>query len=131
MYVDDTAILGYSEGDTKEKLKILKKYCDLNGLTVNVGKTKIMVTSMHGNHSKAKSTFIYGDEEVEVVKKYTYLGMIFQHTGRFTAAANHSYMKASKAMGPLWDLLKRSRCSNWNRRLRLFVVSILLYAAEV
>ena len=134
MYADDTAILGYSEGDTREKLKILKRYCDLNGLTVNVGKTKIMLTSRHGRHPKPKSKFFYGEEEVEIVNEYTYLGIIFHYTGNFAAAANHSYMKAAKAMGPLWDLLKRSRCSNWNRRLSLFdslASSILLYGAEV
>ena len=43
MYADDTAILSYSEGDTKRKLGILHEYCSSNKLTVNVSKTKIMV----------------------------------------------------------------------------------------
>ena len=132
-YADDTAILCYSEGDVQLKLKTLREYCDLNGLTVNVQKTKVMITSKGGRNSRCSFVFRYGMDIVEIVKQYTYLGIIFTSTGNFNVAASAILKKAMSALGPLWNILWSSRCQSYQKRLRLFealVESCLLYSVE-
>jgi len=55
LYADDTVILAHSPGDLRRKLCILAEYCDPNSLTVNAGKTKIMVFSRGGRRNDSKA----------------------------------------------------------------------------
>ena len=134
MYADDAAILSYSEGETKKQLNILKRYCDDNRLTVNVSKTKVMIASHQGRQSDNNCKFEYNGEEVEIVKEFVYLGVLFHQSGNFLHAATRALKKSAMALGPLWELLRRSKCTNWSRRIQLFetlAATVLLYGAEV
>ena len=134
MYADDAAILSYSEGETQKQLNYLKEYCDSNKLTVNVSKTKVMVASYQSRNSDIEKTFWYNGEEVEKVKEFVYLGVLFHQSGSFRPAATLALKKSSAALGPLWELLRKSKCTNWSRRTQLFetlAITVLLYGAEV
>ena len=134
MYADDTAIIGYSEGDCQRKLKDLEDYCEENHIEVNVKKTEIMISSWQHRNSSCDFLFLYRGELVKIVDQYTYLGVIIQNNGRFNLAADQANKKGTIATGPLWEILKKGKCANWNRRMKLFnslVMSCLTYGAEI
>ena len=74
-YADDLIILALSRGDMMRKLRCLRDYSDINHLTVNVSKTKIVQFRKCGRPEEA--AFCYGDEQLEMVKEYNYLGTVF------------------------------------------------------
>ena len=92
-----------------------------------------MVSSKHGRKSKCNFKFDYQGQEVEKVKEYVYLGVLFRNTGNFKSAADRALQKAFVALGPLKELLIRSKCKNWTRRTHLFeslAMSCLMYGSE-
>lgn len=48
LYADVTVIFAHSHVDLLRKLKTLEEYCDTNGLSVNVNKTKIVIFKVAG-----------------------------------------------------------------------------------
>ena len=67
MFADDAVMIGYSEGDIQRKVNILHKYCTINKLTVNVGKTNAMINSKKAKWSKTNFRFMFNDQEEEKV----------------------------------------------------------------
>ena len=133
MYTDDTAILCYSEGDAQKKLHALHAYCSPNRIDVNVEKTKIMLISRDGIWSKTDRSFRYNNEEVEIVKNYTYLGVPFSHTGNFGQAARYFRNKGMAALNSINRASFKGRIKNWKCKTKLFnscVSPCLLYGTE-
>ena len=56
----------------------LKNYCDRWKLTVNATKTKVMIF-MKGGRVNRNIRFIYKENVLEIVSKFTYLGIVLQH----------------------------------------------------
>ena len=48
--------------------------------------------------------FNYGDQNIEVVDEYNYLGLVFNYIAKFNVANDSLYQKGSKAM---FSLLKK------------------------
>lgn len=57
LYADDTVIFAHSHIDLERKLKALGEYCDLNGLTVNISKTNIMIFKNNGKPKSMEPRF--------------------------------------------------------------------------
>lgn len=74
-YADDIVLLADSPAGLIKILKALRKYCTNNHLEVNEKKTKIIIYKKGGRIPNKKFKFMYGDKMIEVVKKYTYLGI--------------------------------------------------------
>ena len=101
---------------------------------MNVSKTKVMIASYQSRNSDIEKTFWYNGQEVEKVTEFVYLGVLFHQSGSFLPAATRALEKSTAALGPLWELLRRSKCTNWSRRTQLFetlAATVLLYGAEV
>ena len=64
----------------QQSLNIFQLYCDLWKLDVNINKTKVMVFSKKRN---LNYSFILQDKQLEVVEKFSYLGIIFKYNGTF------------------------------------------------
>jgi hypothetical protein len=62
-------------------LKMLKSYCEIWGLQINVDKTKVMIFS-RGKIRKIPK-FYFGGEEVGEVFEYKYLGVLFNYNNSF------------------------------------------------
>ncbi len=84
MYTDDTVILCDSEKNMKEALVSLNRYCLEWKLNVNCNKTKI-VNFSRGRVETSNYNFKFGEEEIEVVREYKYLGILFSYNGRLLA----------------------------------------------
>lgn len=57
LYADDLVILSHSPADLSRKLNVLEEYTELNKLTVNMNKTKIVAFSKANYESKAGFAF--------------------------------------------------------------------------
>ena len=94
LYADDTIILAETAEELQLALTSLKDYCHQNFLKVNLTKTKVLIFS----RGKLKNIpdFFYGDEKVEVVDDYVYLGVVFNYNGSFTKAIEKQVSQAKK-----------------------------------
>jgi hypothetical protein len=113
------------------RLDALYEYCNLWKLKVNADKTKEMV---FGNGRLPQNlSFSYDNLNLEIVKNFNYLGIIFTRTGNFSLTKKHLADKALKAM---YEVLKMGRRYKLSIKclLDLFdkmIKPILLYGCEV
>ena len=78
LYADDTVVMSETKEGMQQSLNIFQLYCDL--LKLNINKTKVMVFSKKKN---LNYSFILQDKKLEVVDKFSYLGIIFKYNGTF------------------------------------------------
>ena len=130
-YADDTALLAETANDLQTQLDAFYEYCNLWKLKVNADKTKVMV---FGNGRLPQNlSFSYDNLNLEIVKNFNYLGIIFTRTGNFSLTKKHLADKALKAM---YEVLKMGRMYKLSIKclLDLFdkmIKPILLYGCEV
>ena len=79
MLMDDTVILATSREKMMEKLQLLDKYCQENGMKVNASKTKLMVLN---GRPLDKVPFRLSNFIVRECTEYVYLGTIFTADGK-------------------------------------------------
>ena len=91
LYADDTVL--YQSGVNKEEARVMmqrsvndfKLWCNVNALTINVSKTKVMSFATRSKVKKCKDINIeIGSEKLKVVPSYKYLGMILDSTLSYT-----------------------------------------------
>jgi hypothetical protein len=76
LFVDDLVLLASTPEGLQRQIDALANFCDLRQLTVNLGKTKVLIF----NASKSSLTdlhFYYRGAEIEITTTYTYLGVQF------------------------------------------------------
>lgn len=131
LYADDTLILADSEIELNCALDALHNYCNTWKIDVNFGKTKVVIFSRGRvrNHIQFK----IGNNNIEVVDSYIYLGIEFCYNGKFHKAMNNQIDSARKASFKLLCNVKRLLLPI-DIHLDLFdklVNSILLYGSEI
>ncbi len=131
LYADDTIILSESKEGMQNALDIFQTYCEQWHLQVNVNKTKVMV------FCKRKSRTVYdfklNGESLEVIDKYTYLGVVLRYNGSFVDTKKKLTEQAQKALYPIYKLF-RNECIPIDLQLNNFdamIEPILLYGSEV
>ena len=133
LYADDTVVMAGSETGLQTNLDLLKAYCDLNQLSVNLSKTKVMVFTRSKSRLRNLANFKFGELYLERVDEYVYLGITFNYNGSFIKAIHALQSKAYKAM---YSLIQNGRRLNLPSHILLYlfdkcVVPILLYGCEV
>ena len=103
LYADDLVLISRSRNGLQNCLNKLADYCQNWKMEVNLSKTKIMIMSKTGR-LYADSLFL-GDNQIENVKHYTYLGVALTSSGTFTKTKMEIKNKAMKALGRLKKLL--------------------------
>ena len=132
LYADDTLILAENNLELQKSLDSLKTYCDKWALNVNINKTKIIIFSK-GIIKRYDNTFKFGDDIIEVVKDYVYLGTTFNYNGTFHKAKAKQALQAKKAT---YGLIRRTKqlSLTFEVSIELFerlIVPILLYGSEI
>ncbi len=133
IYADDIAILATSQEQLQKGLDTLYNYCQKWKLTVNTKKTKILIFRK-GGRLPANLKFYYNNLEIEIVTKFSYLGVVFTPGGSFSEANNTLSGQAQKAIFKLNKYLQKFTELSPKHVLDLFeklVVPILNYAGEV
>ena len=131
LYADDTVLLAESAEDLQTQLNAFSEYCDNWKLKVNVNKTKIMVFGIGRLTHNPK--FYYKNIDIEIVKEFNYLGVIYTKTCNFDANKKHL---ADKALRAMYEVLKLGRLYKLSIKLQLdlfdkMIKPILLYGCEV
>lgn len=133
LYADDSTGFASSGVHLSRFLIQLEEYCDLNKLTVNVKKTKIMIFrnggKLSGNESKR---FKYKSEYIEVINKFTYLGVTLSSSSLGCIAAKDAVHKGKVAAIDIISILRRLKANSWssvNKLFRSLVTSVVLYSS--
>ena len=130
MYADDTLLLSKSEKGLNRALSIIEIYCRKWQLQININKTKIMIF----NKVKVNDiSFQINGHPLEIVNKYTYLGIQISSSGSFTSAVKELASKALRAYFALKNTFINTSLQP-NIYLKLFdslVKPIALYGCEV
>lgn len=136
LYADDLAQMSLSVAGLKKQMEILKDYANRWGLTVNVGKTKIVVFAARRSRKAENETKIYfGDSLIEVVPEFTYLGILFVAGKGCTAATRKHRCSAGRralhAMRRRFKELQLQRAETQFKLFDVFVEPVLSYGMEV
>ena len=130
MYADDLVMVGASKNSLQRKLDRLSEFAETKDLTINTKKSQVMIFNTSGKLLKDELT-IKG-QKLDVVSKYTYLGVDIPASGSFRTSVAELTSKAKKAMMPLFTTIMKFNLP-YRTALRLFqtyIEPILLYNAE-
>lgn len=133
LFADDMVILASTPGDLQKKIEVLRDYFENLGLKVNVDKTKIVVFRRGGKVGNIP-IFKYGNDVIEVVPTYTYLGVLFSSSGVFTKAAEVFRKRGTAAFSNVWKIITKGQINSWESKTRLFesiVASTSLYCSQI
>lgn len=133
MYADDLVILADGPAQMQRNMDLLQEYCHVNGLTVNVDKSSIVVFKKSGRPSQS-DLFSYKGEKVKIQNTFNYLGIMFSSSGLFLQATLQAKRKACIANSSVIGTLVRAQSQDWSTRIKLYETiakTSLLYGAEV
>ena len=131
LYADDTVIFAESRPELQAALNGMLHYCNSWKLGINNDKTKVVIFgSRPGKH---EHDFMLGDQVINVISGYTYLGVLFTCNGNYSKSMIAIKSQATRAM---FSLVKKARKLNLSIdvQLQLFdslVVPIALYGCEI
>ena len=80
LYADDTVIVSEDQNSFQNILNDFYQYCKLWKLTMNMQKTKVIIS---GTSRLDKYKFTINGENIEIVKEYKYLGILFSSSNSF------------------------------------------------
>ncbi|CAL4146663.1 unnamed protein product, partial [Meganyctiphanes norvegica] len=131
LYADDTLILAESAIELQNALDSLYTYCNKWALNINVDKTKVIIFSK-GRIKRFKS-FKLGNNSIDVVDDYVYLGTTFNYNGTFNKAKAKQALQARKAS---YSLITRIKQLNLTLEVSIelferLIIPILLYGSEI
>ena len=102
LYADDTAICAESPGGLQNGLECVSDYCDMWSLKLNANKCKVIVFSK--GKIRNIPVFSIGENRLEVVFDFTYLGLKLNYNNQYTVAQKDLSVRASRAM---FSMLKK------------------------
>ena len=131
LYADDLILLAESGEDLQKHIDLLYDFTKQIQMSVNIGKTKIMVLRKHIRKVKSKQTWLFGENEIQECDSYKYLGVTIKSNCSFN---EHVEMVKQKAY---YSLI--SKCKDFDGlhpRLFLYlfdqtIAPILNYASEI
>jgi len=132
MYADDIVLLPQNAKNLQEQINIVKQFFEDNSLNVNLGKTKIVIFGK--GRAPKKYTFYWGEEKLDIVNEYTYLGIKFHRNGQMNSAKASMFQKAHVALHNLFTVFYKAKINNIDTLNKLFlslVNSILMYASPI
>ena len=133
LYADDIVIMADSLNELQKGMDILRDYCERWKLTVNVNKTKVMIFKK-GGRLPIDTRVIYNGSEIEIVKKFTYLGIVFSCGGSFEHTYEALSGQALKAIFKMKQFLQKFSNIDVRHKIELFdklIKPILCYGCEV
>ncbi len=128
-YADDTILLSTSYSQLRDALGIYSEEAEKLGLQVSWMKTKFMYVGDRPHPPSLR----FGNDIVEPVKNFVYLGSIVTDNGDLKPEITRRRGLAASAFQSLWKPLWRHQTISRKTKLRIYnsaVLSILLYGSE-
>ncbi len=108
-WANDLILVSKSQQGLQTCLDKLENYCIKWGLQVNASKTKCMVMSL-GKTATSNMSFAYGDQELDIVESYKYLGVLVTYNWNVNKMIQDRINKANGAI----FMIKRAISSTQN-----------------
>ena len=102
LYADDIVLFAESAESLHNSLNILEGYCDRWKLTVNSTKTKVIIFRK-GGRLPQNVRVTYTNEEIEIVHKFKYLGVLFSAGSSYV---EHDKMLAGQSLKAIFKMNK-------------------------
>lgn len=131
LYADDLLLMSETKEGLQNSMNKVFEYCNEWGLGINYRKSKVLIFNKGSRIPKVN--FYIGESEIEIVKQYKYLGVIFTANGSFNNALKDLYTRGQKAFFKITNVFKNMSCDAENF-LYVFdhtVKPVLLYASEI
>lgn len=133
LFADDVVLTSYCAKGLQTQINLLKQYADKFLMSVNLSKTKIIVFRK-GGFLGAKEAWWYGDQKIDVVNSYKYLGLHFSTKLSLTQSVAELAAKAKirtvRILRCLWKL-GAVDCKVFFKIYDAQVLPVLLYGSEV
>jgi hypothetical protein len=133
LYADDIVLLSENETDLQNMLDKLKMWCSRWRMTVNINKSKVMHCRPK-NQNESQVALMYGNEQLEYVNKYKYLGTVLDYSLNFDVTAEMLANSANRALGGIFSKFKENKGLGYKSYTKLYntgVIPILDYGAGV
>ena len=133
LFADDIVLIGTTPMGLQNQINSLKAASDELGLSINLDKTKVMVFR-RGGYLGRREKWFFGQEKLEVVNSYKYLGYTLTTKISVEVALAEFAGRAKGKIVSLFRVLYKLGQVDINIFFRLFdsqIKPILLYAAEV
>jgi len=133
LYADDIILFAKDAQELQYSLDVLEDYCKRWRLTVNTTKTKIMIFQK-GGRLPSNLHFTYDGHDLEIVKIFKYLGVMFSSGGSFKETDVLLSGQATKAIFKMNSYLHKFTDLSPKHTLELFdklILPILNYGSEV
>ncbi|XP_071141695.1 uncharacterized protein [Mytilus edulis] len=98
LYADDIALVTENERGMHAVLDVLNKWCEKWRLNVNSAKSSVM-HFRKGRIPRTSLTFKIGNEQLQIVEQYKYLGVNLSEKLKYTAAADAFAKAGGRALG--------------------------------
>jgi exonuclease III len=130
LYADDQVLLASSAGELQDMVTLLNGEFEAKGMKVNASKTKVMI--FEKNEEMTACEILIGDESVEQVREFVYLGCMFTRDGKCDKEIERRVKKGNSVNGALHSLV---RSQSVTKKARLAVHSgvlapTLMYGSE-
>ena len=132
LYADDIVLMAENEADLQHCLEVLHEYCTRWKLSVNASKTKIVV--FHKGRLPNNIHFKYGEQNIEIVTNFFYLGAVFTCGGSFmemqktlAGYAQNAVFKMKRYLQSFVSLKPSHVCSIFDKLIH----PVLNYSCEV
>ena len=133
LYADDLALITESETDLQTLLSILYNWCQKWRMKVNVKKTKV-VHFRCKNVVQSDFQFKYGDNTVDIVEKYKYLGLILDEYLDYQVTATVLANSAGRALGSIQNKFNQLKGLGYNTYSKMYssgVIPIMDYCSGI
>ena len=97
LWADDLVLLALDAESLQKLLDCLHDYAEKWELSVNIGKTNVMVFNSSSRILKCSYGFKLGNMDIKPVRRYCYLGIIFSLNGSFKPAIDELRKKALRS----------------------------------
>jgi hypothetical protein len=131
LFADDTVLFSYTKSGLQLLLDKLYMYCHEWGITVNPEKSVVMICKK--GTRQENDVFMYNDQILKCVNKFTYLGVSVSSNGSLFQAQKSLSEQALKALYSLNSLFDKVSLEI-SEKLKLFdymIMPILNYGSEV
>ena len=98
LYADDIVLISGKETDLQHMLDYMKQWCFKWKLKLNVEKSKI-VHFRRKNVTRTEFPFHFGENELEIIDRYKYLGIIIDEYLNYDVTAQMLSDSAGRALG--------------------------------
>jgi len=133
LYADDLVMVAETPEDLQCQLNVLNNWYQKWRMLVNIEKSKV-VHFRNRQKSRTNFVFMYGNEELEIVEQYKYLGLIFYQFLTYNASVEAMSAAGGRALSQIITKFKILKNVGFRTFTSLFdsgVVPILDYGSEV